>query len=143
MIRKLAELKGAGLAAPQIGESLRIIVVEVQKNELFPDRPESPLYVMINPEVTYLTNDKESGWESCFSVPGLIGLVSRYKEIRVNYTSPDGSQHTDDFDDYLARVIQHECDHLEGVVYLDRMESMQTISTIDNWRNEYIKVTVD
>ena len=136
MVEILRELKGAGLAAPQIGESIRIIVVEVRKNELFHDRPESPLYVMINPEVTHISDDKEEGWESCFSVPGLIGMVPRFKRIRVNYISTDGTQHNQAFDVYLARVIQHECDHLDGIIYLDRMGSMQSISTIDNWKRD-------
>lgn len=134
MVELLRELKGAGLAAPQVGEAVRIIVVEVRKNEIFPDRSESPLYVMINPEVTYTSDDKEAGWESCFSVPGLIGMVPRFKSISVQYTSTDGKQQEEKFEGYLARVIQHECDHLDGIIYLDRMEGMQSISTIENWK---------
>ena len=134
MIEKLKEMKGAGLAAPQIGESICVIIVEVRKNELFPDRPESPLYVMINPEVIFTSDDKEIGWESCFSIPGLIGMVPRFKRVSVKYTSLDGTQHEEAFEGYLSRVIQHECDHLDGIIYLDRMEGMQSISTIENWK---------
>lgn len=134
MINSLRDLKGAGLAAPQIGEPLRIIVVEVRKTDMFPDRPESPLYVMINPRLKETSNEKEKGWEGCFSVPGLMGIVPRYKTIRVQYVTPDGVEHNEIFEGYIARVIQHEYDHLDGLEFLNRMESMESISTVKNWK---------
>lgn len=134
MVNRLRELNGAGLAAPQIGEPLRIIVVEVRKTDIFPDRPESLLYVMINPWIIETSNDKEDGWEGCFSVPGLMGVVPRHKTIRVQYVTPDGVEHDETFEGYLARVMQHEYDHLDGIEFLDRMESMESISTVENWK---------
>lgn len=134
MVNRLRELNGAGLAAPQIGFSLRIIIVEVRKTDLFPDRPESPLYVMINPTLGEIASEKLEDWEGCFSVPGLVGVVPRAKSVRVRYTSLDGASHDEVFTGYIARVIQHEYDHLEGKEFLSRMTSMETISTVENWR---------
>ncbi|HEV3156525.1 MAG TPA: peptide deformylase [Candidatus Baltobacteraceae bacterium] len=129
----LRELKGAGLAAPQIGFSERVIVVEVRKTDVFPDRQESPLYAMINPSITEASEEVEEGWEGCFSVPGLMGQVSRHKSITVRYVSLDGFEHREIFNGYVARVIQHECDHLIGAIFLDRMKSMQSITTVANY----------
>jgi peptide deformylase len=134
MVSLLRELKGAGLAAPQIGLLERIIVVEVRKTELFPDRPESPLYVMINPEIVEASLEVEDGWEGCFSVPAMVGLVPRSKKITVKYQSEDGKHHLETFEGYLARVIQHECDHLDGQLYLEKMRDIAHLSTVENYR---------
>lgn len=139
MVSLLRELKGAGLAAPQIGVSDRIVVVEVRKTDLFPDRPESPLYVMINPTIVETPGDVEEGWEGCFSVPGLMGQVPRHKSIIVRYTTPDGSEHQEIFSNYIARVIQHEYDHLEGRIFLDRMRSMSSLTTVANYKRFHHK----
>jgi len=133
MASLLRELKGAGLAAPQIGVSERIVVVEVRQTDLFPDRPESPLYVMINPAIVEASEDLEEWWEGCFSVPGLMGQVPRHKSITVQYTTPDASTHRETFNGYIARVIQHEYDHLEGKIFLDRMTSTNSLTTVANY----------
>lgn len=131
--------KGVGLAAPQIGKSIALIVVEVPRNELFPDRPVSPLYTMINPEIIRFSPEKEHDWESCLSIPGLKGRVPRALNVTLQYTTPDGHDHEDLFDGFLARVIQHECDHLLGIMFLERMESIAEIYTIENWRKFIMK----
>lgn len=133
MVMKLRELNGAGLAANQIGENLAIVVIEVRKTDVFPDRPESPLYVMINPKILDADDEFVDEWEGCFSVPGLMGKVSRPKSVRVEYVSPDGDRQTETFDGYLARVVQHEISHLQGKDFLDYMSSMESITTIENW----------
>lgn len=133
MVAKLRELNGAGLAANQIGEDLAIVVIEVRKTDIFPDRPESPLYVMINPKIIEVDEELVDEWEGCFSVPGLMGKVQRSKTLRVEYCSPDGKQHIESFDGYLARVVQHELSHLEGRDFLDYMDSMESITTVENW----------
>jgi peptide deformylase len=134
MVTLLRELNGAGLAAPQVGLNERIIVVEVRKTDLFPNRPESPLYIMINPEIIEFSGEVEEGWEGCFSVPGLMGLVSRAKFVTVKYSTSDGIEKTEMFEGYVARVVQHEYDHLNGCIFLDRMESMKSISTVENYK---------
>jgi peptide deformylase len=133
MVDLLRELNGAGLAAPQIGVSARIIVVEVRKTDLFPNRPESSLYVMVNPRIKHAEEESEDGWEGCFSVPGLMGLVPRSKKILLEYSTADGVMKEEPFEGYLARVIHHECDHLDGTIFLDRMPSMKSITTVANY----------
>jgi len=133
MVGLLRELKGAGLAATQLGIALRIVVVEVRKTDLFPDRPESGLFVLINPELLEQSGKLEDGWEGCFSVPGLMGIVPRYRNVRIRYTDVTGGLRDETFDGYLARVLQHEIDHLEGSVFLDRMGSMISLTTVANY----------
>lgn len=134
LVELLRKIKGAGLAAPQIGSPLSVMIVEVRKTEVYPDRPESPLYVMINPAITEYSDDQENDWEGCFSIPGLMGLVPRAKSISVKYLDTEGNEHHRQFEGYVARVIQHECDHLEGKVYLEQMESMRSITTVSNFK---------
>lgn len=130
---KLWEIQGAGLAAPQIGVPYRVFVFQVRKTELFPDREESPLYAMINPELEILDESIVEDWEGCFSVPGFLGRVPRAKALKVRWTDPDESKHEAVFQDYRARVVQHEMDHLNGVVYVDRMPDMSTFTTRENY----------
>jgi peptide deformylase len=137
LVELLREIKGAGLAACQIDSSWSVFVVEVRKTELFPNRPESPLYVMINPLITEYSTTKISDWEGCFSVPDMVGQVDRAESVSVKYLDTEGSEHHQWFQGYIARVIQHECDHLAGKVYLDRMESMQSLTTVFNYRQFY------
>lgn len=133
MVAQLRALSGAGIAANQLGEPLAVVVVEVRKTDFFPDRPESPLYVMINPEILETSNDTEDDWEGCYSVPGLMGRVPRTSSVRVRYVTPEGESKDERFAGYLSRVIQHECDHLDGRLFLDRMHSMESVSTIENY----------
>ncbi|MGH3692893.1 MAG: peptide deformylase [Pseudonocardiaceae bacterium] len=133
MVGRLRELNGAGLAAPQIGASMKMVVVEVRKTDVFPDRPASPLLRMINPVIVEQSGTTETGWEGCFSVPGLMGLVPRAEAITVEYTSADDKDVTEYYSGYVARVIQHEIDHLDGVEFVDRMTSMQSLTTVTNY----------
>lgn len=128
------ELKGAGLAAPQIGINMRAFLVEIRRTETFPDRPETPLYVVINPEIMSLDGPIEEGWEGCFSVPELMGRVPRHHRLRLRYTDLDGATCEETFEGYVARVFQHEYDHLDGVLFVDRMTSLESLTTDDNYR---------
>jgi peptide deformylase len=136
-------LNGAGLAAPQIGASLKVVVVEVRKTDVFPDRPTSPLLQMINPVITKLAGETEDGWEGCFSVPGIMGLVPRSATVTVEYTTADGAHVSDTYSGYLARVIQHEIDHLEGIEFVDRMTSMESLATVKNYLEQRSSSTGD
>jgi peptide deformylase len=133
LVALLRALNGAGLAAPQIGVAWAAIVVEVRKTDVFPDRPESSLMQMVNPTIGKSSEEEEPGWEGCFSVPGLMGIVDRPRLIEVSYCEPDGTPRSGAFDGYVARVIQHEIDHLRGITFLDRMTSMQSITTVTNY----------
>jgi len=138
MTALLRELNGAGLAAPQIGVPLALAVVEVRRTSLFPDRPESPLLWLANPDLTAVDDVESEDWEGCFSIPGLMGLVPRSERVRVTYRRlPAGESVTQEFFGYLARVIQHEVDHLNGRLFLDRMTSMASITTVDNYRRHH------
>lgn len=138
MTALLRELNGAGLAAPQIGVPLALAVVEVRRTALFPDRPESPLLWLADPDLTALNEVESEDWEGCFSVPGLMGLVPRSERVRVTYRMlPGGESVTQEFSGYLARVIQHEVDHLNGRLFLDRMTSMVSITTVDNYQRHH------
>ncbi len=133
MVNRLRELNGAGLAAPQIAASVKLIVVEVRKTDVFPDRPASPLLQMINPLIVKQSRTTEVGWEGCFSVPGLMGLVPRAETITVEYTAADGTDVGEQHSGYVARVIQHEIDHLNGIEFVDRMTSMESLTTVTNY----------
>jgi peptide deformylase len=133
MVTLLRELKGAGLAAPQVGWAAAAVVVEVRRTAVFPDRPESPLYVMVNPRIDSSSDEIEDDWEGCFSVPGLMGRVPRHRSVLVTYLDENGERREERFSGYVARVVQHELDHLAGTLFLDRMTSMATITTVANW----------
>jgi peptide deformylase len=133
MVGRLRGLNGAGLAAPQIGAAVRMVVVEVRRTDVFPDRPETPLLKMVNPVIAWRSESELTDWEGCFSVPGLMGQVPRAERVTVAYATPDSRQVTEDYEGYAARVIQHEVDHLDGIEFLDRMRSMETITTVQNY----------
>jgi peptide deformylase len=133
MVDRLRELNGAGLAAPQLGVLVKVIAVQVRKTDVFPDRPTSPLLQMINPVIAEQSGTTRIGWEGCFSVPGFMGLVPRAETITVEYTSAEGTDVTEQYSGYVARVIQHEIDHLNGVEFVDRMTSMESLTTVTNY----------
>jgi len=115
---------GAGLAAPQIGVGLQVVMFQVDNNPRYPDIEPIPLTIMINPQIEPLGTETEADWEGCLSLPGLRGKVSRYRHIRVRYQDSHGQALTLDASDFHARVIQHECDHLQGILYPARMTDM-------------------
>lgn len=133
MVARLRSLNGAGLAAPQIGARLRVVVVEVRKTDVFPDRPETPLLEMINPVLVRRSPERELGWEGCYSVPGIMGVVPRAETVTVAYRTRTGDEVTSVHSGYAARVIQHEVDHLDGVEFVDRMDSMASLTTVTNY----------
>ncbi len=112
---------GAGLAAPQIGVALRVVIFGFDNNPRYPESPAVPKTVLINPEITPLNDHKEDGWEGCLSVPGMRGAVSRFTKI--HYTGYDASGNPVDVraEGFHARVVQHECDHLDGIIYTQRL----------------------
>ena len=108
---------GAGLAAPQIGIDLQLVIFGFEKTDRYPDAPAVPETVLINPAITPLTADEEDGWEGCLSVPGLRGIVPRWSRIRYTGFDPAGQGIDREADGFHARVVQHECDHLVGKLY--------------------------
>jgi peptide deformylase len=117
-------LDGAGLAAPQIGSGLRVVIFGVQKNPRYPDAGEVPQTVLINPTITPLGENMEEGWEGCLSVPGMRGLVPRHAKIRYQGRDEFGEIIDRTVEGFHARVVQHECDHLDGILYPMRIRDM-------------------
>jgi peptide deformylase len=108
---------GAGLAAPQIGVDLQVVIFGFARNQRYPDAPPVPLTVLINPVITPLSDEVEEGWEGCLSVPGLRGVVPRHARIRYSGLDPRGQAIEREAEGFHARVVQHECDHLIGTLY--------------------------
>jgi peptide deformylase len=128
LIETMVEYDGAGLAAPQVHVSKQIVVFEVEGNPRYPEAESVPLTVLINPKITPVTHSLEEDWEGCLSVPDLRGKVPRYTQVRIEAYDRTGKPLNYVAKDFHARVAQHECDHLLGKVFLDRMKSMDSLS---------------
>jgi peptide deformylase len=139
MVETMREYDGVGLAAPQVHVGQQVAVLEVTKHPRYPDAPSVPLTVLINPRVTVLAEDHVDGWEGCLSIPDLRGLVPRYRELRVEALDRSGQPVDFIAKDFHARVIQHEHDHLQGKVYLDRMSSLETLTHLTEWQRYWLK----
>lgn len=121
----MAALDGAGLAAPQIGVGLQVVIFGVESNPRYPEADEVPRTVLINPRLERLDDEMEEGWEGCLSVPGMRGLVPRFKRLRYSGFDPCGRAIERVAEDFHARVVQHECDHLAGVLYPMRIRDLR------------------
>ncbi len=132
----LASTQGVGIAAPQISESVQIMIVASRPTVRYPNAPFMPPTVMINPRFQALTEHKEKDWEGCLSVPSIRALVPRYTAIKIHYLNEQGEEKTAELDGFVARVFQHELDHLQGKVFLDSVESNQDIFA----ESEYLKI---
>lgn len=117
MFDTMAAANGAGLAAPQIGVNLAVVIFGFDHNPRYPDAPPVPRTVLINPSIEPLSDDEEEGWEGCLSVPGMRGVVPRWKHIRYTGYDPQGRRIEREAEGFHARVVQHECDHLIGKLY--------------------------
>lgn len=117
MFETMHAAQGAGLAAPQIGVDLALVIFGFKRNDRYPDAPPVPQTVLINPQITPLSDDEEEGWEGCLSVPGLRGMVPRFARIRYTGLDPQGRPIDREAEGFHARVVQHECDHLIGKLY--------------------------
>jgi peptide deformylase len=134
MIDTLHEYHGVGLAAPQVHLPIRLAVLEVERHPRYPDMPAVPLTVIVNPVVTVLDSTPVEEWEGCLSIPDLRGKVPRHKRVRVNALGRNGEKLDFIAEDFHARVIQHETDHLNGEVYLDRMANLRTLAFLEEWQ---------
>ena len=124
MFETMAAANGAGLAAPQIGVDLQLVIFGYTSNVRYPEAPPVPPTVLINPVITPLDDEVVNGWEGCLSVPGLRGVVPRHARIRYAGFDPDGRPIEREADGFHARVVQHECDHLIGRLYPTRMTDL-------------------
>ena len=125
MFDTMAAEDGAGIAAPQIGVLKRVVIFGVDKeNPRYPGRGTVPVTVLINPKITPLGNEKENGWEGCLSVPDMRGLVPRFRKVRYRGYDQLGNLIDREVESFHARVVQHECDHLDGILYPQRIDDM-------------------
>ena len=131
MRETMAAANGAGLAAPQIGVPLRVVIFGVERNPRYPDAEAVPYTELVNPVLTRLGDAMEDGWDGCLSVPGLRGVVPRYTAMRYAGFDPQGRPIRRDVDGFHARVVQHECDHLDGVLYPMRMRDFRQFGYTD------------
>jgi peptide deformylase len=131
MFETMYAADGVGLAAPQIGVDLQLVIFGFDKNERYPDAPAVPRTILLNPVITPLSQDMEEGWEGCLSVPGLRGAVNRYTLIRYEGVDPKGARIERTAEGFHARVVQHECDHLIGRLYPTRITDFSKFGYTD------------
>ena len=131
MKETMAAKNGAGLAAPQIGVSQRIVIFGVDHNPRYPDAEEVPFTVLVNPKLVMLTREVDEDWEGCLSVPGMRGVVPRYTKLRYSGFDIEGNPIERVAEGFHARVVQHECDHLDGILYPQRMTDMSRFGFIE------------
>ena len=120
----MAAKSGAGLAAPQVGVGQRLVIFGVEANPRYPDAEPVPFTVLVNPKLVILTREIEEDWEGCLSVPGMRGIVPRYRKLRYSGFDIEGNPFEREAEGFHARVVQHECDHLDGILYPQRMTDL-------------------
>ena len=131
MLDTMAACDGAGLAAPQIGVSKRVVIFGLKDNPRYPLAEPVPQTILINPEIQVLSEERSEDWEGCLSVPGMRGKVPRYQHIRYSGYDAAGNHFYRSAEGFHARVVQHECDHLDGILYPDRVEDFRFFGFIE------------
>lgn len=129
MIFTVKAVNGLGIAAPQVYENKRVFIIASKPSERYPNAPKMKPFAVINPVILNHSKETIKDWEGCLSIPGIRGLVPRYKSIDVEFTDRTGEKIIKTFDDFVARIFQHELDHLNGMVFLDRLQSNNDIIT--------------
>jgi len=127
----MAHLNGAGLAAPQIAVPLRVVIFGVKRNPRYPDAEEVPDTVLVNPVIAPIGDEIEEGWEGCLSVPGMRGVVPRFRRLRYRGFDESGNPIDRTVEGFHARVVQHEVDHLDGILYPMRMHDLSRFGFVD------------
>jgi len=135
MIATCQDVGGVGIAAPQVYQPLRLFIMASKPNARYPNAPHMEPTAIINPVIVSFSDEIEEGWEGCLSIPGIRGLVPRYKSITVRFNNRDGGLEERTFEGFLARIFQHEYDHIEGITFLDRANSKSLAMD-----KEYLKI---
>ncbi len=136
MLATVGDANGVGIAAPQVYESLALFIVASRPTPRYPQAPRMEPTAVINPEIVWCSEETEPGWEGCLSIPGIRGLVPRHRRIGVRYQSPGGQLCEAEYEEFIARVFQHEYDHLQGIVFIDRVVSTRDLVT----EKEYLRI---
>ncbi|NQZ22939.1 MAG: peptide deformylase [Colwellia sp.] len=137
MMSTVSQAGGVGIAAPQINHSVRIFIMCSKPNERYPDAPFMPPTAIINPEILHYSSDKIKGWEGCLSVPSMRGLVPRHSQIKVRYFDQQGQEQLKEFTGFIARIFQHELDHLNGLTFIDQLESTKDLISEVEWYQQF------
>jgi len=139
MLETLRDADGVGIAAPQVYQPIQIFIVAPRPNPRYPEAVEAPPEVVMNPVIVERSAEMVMGWEGCLSIPGLRGEVPRHKRIVARYQNIEGDEVTREFHDFVARIFQHEDDHLRGVVFLDRLDNMASLATEREYQKRFAR----
>jgi peptide deformylase len=139
MMATLRDADGVGIAAPQVYEPLRLFIVASRPGPRYPDAPLMEPLVVFNPEIVERSPELVKDWEGCLSIPGLRGNVPRHRTIRVRYQTSEGAEVEQDVADFVARIFQHEFDHLHGLLFVDRVESSRDLISEREFRRQYLR----
>ncbi|WP_114325774.1 peptide deformylase [Candidatus Colwellia aromaticivorans] len=137
MMLAVSEAGGVGIAAPQIHHSVRIFIMCSKPNTRYPDAPLMAPTAIINPEILHYSSDKVKGWEGCLSVPSMRGLVPRHSQIDVRYFDQQGNEQKKELTGFIARIFQHELDHLNGLTFIDQLESTKDLISEFEWYQQF------
>jgi peptide deformylase len=129
---------GVGIAAPQVAQSYRLFIMASRPSIRYPHAPKMPPTPVINPVILTHSDEIVKDWEGCLSVPGLRGLVPRYGSIAVEYTDINGKQQKQILTDFVARIFQHELDHLNGILFIDRLETIKDLYTEEEYQQQIV-----
>lgn len=136
LIATVISVDGVGLAAPQVAAAHRLFIIASRANPRYPHAPTLEPTAVINPSITAYGNEIVKDWEGCLSIPGIRGLVPRYRAIEVEYISREGQKQKQELTDFVARIFQHELDHLDGIVFLDRLETTLDLITEQEYQKQ-------
>lgn len=139
LLATVAQANGVGIAAPQVGVNKRLFIVASRPNPRYPHAPKMEPTAMINPEIIAHSPQIVKGWEGCLSVPGIRGLVPRYQAIAIEYTDRHGNLQQQELTDFVARIFQHEYDHLDGIVFVDRLQSTLDMITEQEYQQRIVQ----
>jgi peptide deformylase len=140
LILTLTQANGVGIAAPQVGLPLQLVIVASQPTPRYPNAPDMPPLALLNPRIVSYDDIAEKGWEGCLSVPGLRGLVPRYRSVTVDYLDRQGFSQQQTFHGFVARIFQHEYDHLQGIVFVDRVESTHELMSEPEYQRQIVNI---
>jgi peptide deformylase len=136
LLQSMQQANGVGIAAPQMGISKQLVIIASRPTPRYPQAPEMLPTPMLNPQLVEHSDEMEKGWEGCLSVPGIRGLVPRYTSVTVDYLDRHGQPQRQTFHDFVARIFQHEYDHLQGIVFVDRVESTHELMSEQEYQRQ-------
>ncbi len=141
LLQTMAQAGGVGIAAPQVGILKQLVIIASRPTPRYPHAPEMSPTPMLNPQLVEHSDETEKGWEGCLSVPGIRGLVPRYRSVTVDYLDRNGQPQRQILHDFVARIFQHEYDHLQGVVFIDRVESTHELMSEQEYQRQIVGST--